>query len=92
MEAELADHPGSTAAAYWMVAAARGQGDLDGAWEAAQAGWVRAPLATDRGATLRGDLDRLVQRGLGPDRARARGTSVDSMLAEWEAFKARWAR
>src|SRR5205807_9302176 len=28
MSAELADHPGSGAAAYWLSAAARGQGDL----------------------------------------------------------------
>ena len=62
-------HPGSGAAAYWLAAAARGQGDLQAAWDAAQAGWVRAPLAPDRGAPLRADLDRLVPAR---DRPRAR--------------------
>ena len=90
MRAELAVHPGSSAAAYWLAAAARGQGDLDGAWDAAQAGWVRAPLAIDRGAALRGDLDRLVLRGLAPERAKARALSVDSVILEWEQFKVRW--
>jgi hypothetical protein len=45
MRAELGVAPASTAAVYWVAAAARGQGDLQGAWDAAQAGWVRAPLA-----------------------------------------------
>jgi hypothetical protein len=92
MQDELAFQPGSSAAAYWLVAAARGQGDLDGAWDAAQAGWVRAPLASDRGAALRGDLDRLVQRGLAPERARAHSRDVDTVLLEWEQFKERWNR
>ena len=48
MQSELSTIPASAAASYWISAAARGQGDLQGAWEAAQAGWVRAPLAGDR--------------------------------------------
>src|SRR5581483_8863543 len=38
MERELADHPGSSAAAYWLAAAARAQGDQQAAWDAAEAG------------------------------------------------------
>ena len=59
MDEELATHPGSGAAAYWIAAAARAQGDLQAAWDAAQAGWVRARLGSDKGAALRSDLDRL---------------------------------
>ena len=63
--------PASAPASYWLAAAARGQGDLQAAWDAAQAGWVRAPLAADRGAALRADLDRLVQRAHRPRARRA---------------------
>jgi hypothetical protein len=38
MREELARRPDSATAAYWAIAAARGQGDLQGAWDAAQAG------------------------------------------------------
>jgi hypothetical protein len=90
MTAELPAVPDSVTAAYWMAAAARGQGDLQGAWDAAQAGWVRAPLASERGMTLRDDLDRLVLRALVPERARQTGQSPDLVRLEWERFKERW--
>ena len=92
MEAELAARPGSTAAAYWVSAAARGQGDLQAAWDAAQAGWVRAPMATDRGTSLRADLDRLVLRGIVPERAKALAQPPDTVRQEWERFKERWTK
>jgi len=92
MEAELAARPGSTPAAYWVSAAARGQGDLQAAWDAAQAGWVRAPMATDRGESLRADLDRLVLRGIVPERAKALAQPPDTLRQEWERFKERWAK
>ena len=76
MDEELASHPGSGAAAYWIAAAARAQGDLQAAWDAAQAGWVRARLASDKGAALRADLDRLVLRAIVPDRAKATAQSA----------------
>src|SRR5207249_3622857 len=60
MLADLSGTPTSAAAVYWLSAAAHGQGDLQGAWNAAQAGWVRAALAADRGVRLRADLERLV--------------------------------
>jgi hypothetical protein len=92
MREELGRRPNSATAAYWSIAAARGQGDLQGAWDAAQAGWVRAPLAADHGAALRGDIDRLVQRALIPERARAVGQPPETLREEWEAFKEKWNR
>src|SRR4051812_41904194 len=53
MEQELRRDPGSVPAAYWLAAACRGTGDLDRAWAAASAGWIRAVAARDRGITLR---------------------------------------
>jgi hypothetical protein len=92
MEDELATHSGSGAAAYWLAAAARSQGDLQGAWDAAQAAWVRAPLAPDGGARLRSDLDLLVVRGIVPDRAKASAQPADTLRLQWEQFKERWKR
>jgi tetratricopeptide (TPR) repeat protein len=93
MEDELALRPASGTAAYWLAAAARAQGDQQTAWDAAQAGWVRSALAGgERGATLRADLDRLVLRGIVPDRARATAQSPDALRAQWEQFKERWRR
>jgi hypothetical protein len=97
MEKEIAKDPGSSPAAYWLTAAARGCGDVDRAWNAASAGWVRAMLARDRGAALRADLDRLVVQVIIPERAarlqlRDSKPAVAGMLAEWEAFKSSWSR
>ena len=95
MAAEIAKDGGSQPAAYWLAAAARGAGDFDRALNEATAGWVRAQLAGDRGQALRADLDRLVVQGILRDRA-ARLSLKDhtqafaGMIAEWEAFKARW--
>lgn len=97
MTTELASDLGSVPAGYWLVAAARGTGDLDGAWSSAMANWVRAALAPDRGAALRGDLDRLVVQAIIPDRAARMMTKdttsvITGLLAEWESFKASWAK
>jgi tetratricopeptide (TPR) repeat protein len=90
MRDEIARRPGSATAAYWLAAAARSQGDLEGAWEAAEAGWVRAGLAPDRGVVLRADLDRLMMVAIVPERARATGQPGDALLLEWQKFKERW--
>ena len=90
MDGELATHSGSATAAYWLAAAARAQGDVQAAWDAAQAAWVRSALTSDRGAALREDLDRLVLRAIVPDRARATAQSPESLRAQWEQFKERW--
>jgi hypothetical protein len=92
MQQELTARPGSRAAADWAAAAARGQGDLDAAWNAAQAGWVRAPLADDRGVALRADLDRLVSVAIVPERARVLAQPPDALRLEWEQFKQRWTK
>jgi len=92
MRAELGANPASASAAYWLSAAARGQGDLQAAWDAAQAGWVRASLATDHGAALRGDLDRLVQRAIVPERARMLAQPPEILALEWERFKEKWTK
>lgn len=97
MEQELALDPGLAAAAYWLVASARGLGDLERAWHAAHGGWVAAVLARDRGAALRADLDRLMTQAIIPDRAarlavRDTKQAAAGMLAEWEAFKSSWSR
>jgi hypothetical protein len=92
MTDELAGHPGSASAAYWLSAAARGQGDLQAAWDAAEAGWVRSGLAADRGVSLRADLDRLVLRGIVPDRARALAQPPEALRQDWERFKERWSK
>jgi hypothetical protein len=90
LEDEIAQHPASGAAAYWLAAASRAQGDLQAAWDAAQAGWVRAPLAADHGAALRADLDRLVLRVIAPERAKVLAQPPENLRAEWERFKTRW--
>lgn len=92
MSAELSVQPLSAAAAYWAIAAARGHGDLQAAWDAAQAGWVRAPLAADRGAALRSDIDRLVLTAIAPERAKATAQPQDQVQREWAQFKERWTR
>jgi len=97
MTAEIAKHPGSLPAGYWLVAAARAAGDADQALNEALAAWVRASLGRDRGVALRADLDRLVTQGILADRAarlpgRERTQGLAAMAADWEAFKARWTR
>lgn len=95
MEEELRRDPASAPAGYWIAAAARGSGDLERAWSAAMAGWIRATLARDRGLALRSDLDKLVTEGIIPDRAaktpaRERRQAAAAFADEWEAFKKIW--
>jgi hypothetical protein len=92
MGQELGINPSSGVAAYWLAAAAAGQGQWLAAWDAALAGWVRAPLTGDRGAVLRADLDRLIHMAVAPERARIVGRQRDESIQEWENFKARWVR
>jgi hypothetical protein len=98
MTEELVEHPGSSAAGYWIPSAARTSGDVERAWQAAFAGWLRAALADDRGAALRADLDRLMTQAIIPERAAklaARGDqkeAASAMESEWEAFKKAWSK
>jgi tetratricopeptide (TPR) repeat protein len=99
MEAELRRDGTSAAAAYWVAAATFSRGLVERAWEAAIAGYVRALITPDRGATLRPDLDRLVREAIIPERLRRlpeAGTTQGeqasaAMTAEWELIKERWA-
>ncbi len=96
---ELARDPLSRPTAYWVVVAARGAGDFDGAWNAALAGWIRAG-AHPEGVELRADLDRFVTQTLIPERAQARtgerlealatASEIETMTAEWRAALVRW--
>ena len=95
MNEEAAKDPGSSAARYWIVAAARNAGDLDRAWSGAIAAWILAPLGHDSGATLRADLERLVVQAIIPERAarlspRDHAQAASALLKEWEAFKRNW--
>jgi hypothetical protein len=94
MQDELRRDPGSAPANYWLAVAARAAGDLDAAWDAAVAAWVRATLgpATEQ---LRADIDRLVSQAVIPERARAHRARdqvdfTDAMRAQWESVKQQW--
>lgn len=94
MQEELRSDPGSAIANYWLVVGARGAGDLDRAWDAATAGWVRATLGPGA-ADLRAELDRLVTTALIPERARTRPVreqtdAAGALRAEWEQVKNDW--
>jgi hypothetical protein len=96
MSRELRRDPASATASYWVAAASRVLGDLDGAYAAAMAAWVRTQLMADRGASIKPELDRLVLQGIIPERARRLITegspdqAITRMAGEWEAFKTRW--
>lgn len=95
MAAEISKNPGSPTAGYWTIVALRGTGNTVRAWDAAVAGWARARLMGDRAASFRGDLNRLVNEGIIPDRLRAfppdqRPAAQAQMRADWELVKQKW--
>jgi hypothetical protein len=95
MSSELRDDPANGAANYWQVVAARGVGDLDRAWSAAIAAWVRSTLDPAATAQLRSDLDRVVEQALIPERARSNparegSDQVETLRAEWSLVKENW--
>jgi hypothetical protein len=95
MEDEVRLDPGSAPANYWLVAGIRGTGDLERAWHAAVAGWIRAALRPDTAAALRADLDRIMNEAVVVERARSRPTgeqqdAVVAFRAEWETIKNQW--
>jgi hypothetical protein len=99
VRAELERDPLSRPMAYWSVVAARGTGDLDGAWNAAVTGWIRAGSQPE-GKPLRSDLDRFVTQTLIPERAQSRTVQrldakatqaeIASMTEEWRALSEHW--
>jgi hypothetical protein len=95
MEQELRRSPADAAANYWLAAAARGAGDVERAWDAAVAAWVRSTADSESSQTMRDDLDRLVTQALIPERVRSRpdGERPDALVAlraEWELVKQHW--
>ena len=95
MEEELVADPGQPAANYWLAVAARGTGDVERAWHAAVAAWVRAPLRPDAATVLREDLDRFMTTVLVPERARLRPAreqtaALADLRAQWDAVKDQW--
>jgi hypothetical protein len=96
---ELERNPLSWPAAYWSVVAARGAGDLDGAWNAAVAAWIRA-ASQPEGQQHRDDLNRFVTQTLIPERAQARtGQRLDAKITQseiatlteqWRAIVEQW--
>jgi hypothetical protein len=97
MEAELKEDTGLGVASYWLAAASLGMGDVQRAWQAAIAGWVRASFAADGATAIRQDLDRLVIDAIIPDRvkllslpAREVPDATVGLKSEWDVVKQRW--
>jgi len=95
MEIEVRVDPGNAPANYWLAVSARGAGELDRAWDAAIAGWIRAPLRPESAKGLRTDLDRLVTQALIAERARTRpareqAETLSAPRAEWDSIKTQW--
>jgi hypothetical protein len=95
-EQELSRADAPTAASYWLAAGARGTDDLQRAWGAAVAGWIRASSLGTRGAALRNDLDKLVAQVILPERAQQLAAGGDARAAltilqqQWDDLKKRW--
>ena len=93
MEDELRRDAANPVANYWSAVAARSAGDVDRAWDAAVAAWVRSRLMPDGAVTLRADLDRLMTQGIIPERARLHKGVPDAarvMREQWEQLKEQW--
>jgi hypothetical protein len=93
MEEELRLDASNPVANYWLPVAARGAGDLERAWDAAVAAWVRAILVPANAEMLRADLDRFVNGALIPERARSHSSREQQEAAlreEWQALKDEW--
>ena len=95
MEDELNEDPGNATANYWLAVAARGTGDVERAWHAAAAAWVRATLQPAMTTMLRGNIDRFVTTVLIPERAKSRPVkeqqiALSELQTEWEQLKQQW--
>ena len=96
MGRELRDDPANGAANYWQVVAARGVGDLDRAWSAAIAGWVRSTLDPGgNGAAARAISTAWWSRPSSPSvpvpiRSGRAPDQVEMLRAEWALVKQNW--
>ena len=77
---------------YWLVVAARGVGDVQGAWDQAVAAWIRARLIDGGAPDLRADLDRLMTQAVIPERARLQkdADAARTLREAWESIKEQW--
>jgi len=95
-EHELDARPQSASALYWIAAGARGMDEVDRAYGAAVAAWIRAPQLGPSGVHLRDDLDRLMTTAIVPERARQMSSGADAHLLQtvlqqqWDDLKQRW--
>jgi len=70
--------------------------DLERAWGAAVAGWVRARYLGERGKQLRLDLDTFVTQILLPEKARQQAAGADArpahdvLQAQWDKVKRKY--
>jgi hypothetical protein len=89
MEDEVRRDAENPVANYWLVVAARGAGDVQGAWDEAVAAWVRSRLIEGGAADLRADLDRLMTEAIIPERARLQkeADAAQTLRDQWEAIK-----
>lgn len=95
MEEEVGRDAANPVANYWLAAGLRGAGDVERAWDAAVAGWVRSGLWPEAAPKVREDLDRLVVQIIVPERVRARGArepqeASKALLDEWAEIKEQW--
>lgn len=95
MEDELWHDAASPVANYWLAVGARGAGNVDRAWNAAVAAWVRAGINPETADQLRADIDRLVTQALIAERARTRPVderqeAMAALRADWELVKQQW--
>ena len=87
---------GSAVASYWVVTATFGADDVEDAWDAAVATWVRAPLIPGGGVTLRDDIDRFVLTAIIPRRAKLASAggetepAADAFRKDWASVKLTW--
>jgi hypothetical protein len=96
-EGELGHDDQSAVGSYWLAAAALGLNDLDRAWAAAEAGWLRSTSAGS-GVRLRADLDRLVLTAIIPGRARHLSPTGEARQAvtlleqQWQEMKEKYGK
>jgi hypothetical protein len=93
MEDELRRDAANPVANYWIAVAARSAGDVDRAWDASFAAWLRSQLMPEGAWQLGADLDRLMTQAINPERARLHKNIPDAarvMREQWDQLKEQW--
>jgi len=97
-EEELRRENRSLVASYWIAVAALGLNDVERAWGAAEAAWLRASSGGPADEKLRQDLDVLMASAVIPERARRLSPTADprpvvaQLQQEWAEFKERYGK